>query len=235
MNDDDRLVRLAADIADGAPIQWSTIEAASVTDDERELLRELRLLERLADVHSRHGADRSADASQTARNDGMPLEAGASWGPLRIVERIGEGTFGEVYRAFDERLDRDVALKLLRPHAVHGAAVETLPESSVVEEGRLMARVRHPGVVTVHGAERVDGRVGVWMELVDGCTLSQDVAARGRLPPARGSADRCPSRRCTCGSASSGHPAPGRQGAKRDACGGWTHRADGFRHRGGSE
>ena len=142
MNDDDRLVRLAADIADGAEVPWGEVEER-LAGDARELAHELRLLQQVAEVHTR---------SEPAR---PVLPPGVAWGSLRIVERIGGGTFGEVYRAFDPRLDRDVALKLLHPPSLYQSPVETLPASAVVEEGRLLARVRHPGVVTVHGAERV--------------------------------------------------------------------------------
>ena len=171
MNDDDPLVRLAADIADGADVRWSAVEG-HLDGEARELVHELRLLQRLAEVHTRDEPPRAW------------LTPGAAWGSLRIVARIGGGIFGEVYRAFDPRLDREVALKLLHPPSVHQSSVETLPALAVVEEGRLMARVRHPGVVTVHGAERIDGQVGVWMELVEGQTLAQEVAERGPLPAA---------------------------------------------------
>ena len=97
------------------------------------------------------------------------------WGPLDVVELVGRGTYGDVYRAHDPRLDRPVALKLLRYPDKDRDAIE----SAAIEEGRLLARVRHPNVVTVHGAERADARVGVWMEFVDGPTLEQELAARG--------------------------------------------------------
>ena len=74
-----------------------------------------------------------------------------------------------MYRAWDSRLDREVALKLLRGPAGTGDARAT----SIIEEGRLLARVRHPNVVTVYGADRIDGRVGLWMELVRGRTLQK--------------------------------------------------------------
>ena len=90
-----------------------------------------------------------------------------SWGHLRVLECIGRGAFGEVYRAWETRLDREVALKLLRAH------VDDASPPSVIEEGRLLARVRHPNVVTIHGAERIDGRIGLWMEFVKGRTLEQ--------------------------------------------------------------
>ena len=52
----------------------------------------------------------------------------------------------------------------------------------MVNEGRLLARVRHPNVATVFGADVFDGRVGVWMELVEGQTLESELSDRGPLP-----------------------------------------------------
>ena len=77
-----------------------------------------------------------------------------------------------MYRAWDPRLEREVALKLIPENAPDAA-------SPVVEEGRLLARVRHPNVLTVHGAERIDGRVGIWTEYVRGETLAAEIARRG--------------------------------------------------------
>ena len=181
MDDDPRLVQIAADIADGARIEWPAVVAAASSSAERELLDELQLLERLVDVHSRVSTP-APSPDPTSPTTDPPLTNGSMWGPLRIVEPIGRGTFGAVYRAFDSRLDRDVALKLLRPPATLPSSIETLPASAVVEEGRLMARVRHPGVVTVYGAQHVDGQIGVWMELIDGRTLAEEVQLRGPLP-----------------------------------------------------
>ena len=91
------------------------------------------------------------------------------WGHLKLVEPIGRGAFGQVYRARDTRLDRDVALKLLPADWASGRT----RASSIIEEGRLLARVHHPNVVTIHGAERIGDQVGLWMELVKGRTLEQ--------------------------------------------------------------
>ena len=95
--------------------------------------------------------------------------AGSSTGAtLRVLEPIGRGAFGEVYRAWDTRLAREVALKLLP------ATGRTVPAGhSIIDEGRLLARVRHPNVVTIYGAERIDESVGLWMEFVRGRTLEQ--------------------------------------------------------------
>src|SRR5262249_23878685 len=75
---------------------------------------------------------------------------------------------GEVYRAWDARLDREVALKLL-PATTTSSDVR----AAIVNEGRLLARVRHANVVTIYGADRVDDRIGLWMEFVRGHTLEE--------------------------------------------------------------
>jgi serine/threonine-protein kinase len=102
------------------------------------------------------------------------MPALGTWGHLELRERVGGGTFGQVYRAFDPRLEREVALKLLEN--VNGGA---RPATRVVEEGRLLAKLRHPNVVTVHGAEVHDGRVGIWMEYIRGRSLEQLLRERG--------------------------------------------------------
>ena len=83
--------------------------------------------------------------------------------------RIGRGAFGEVYRAWDTRLDREVALKLLPVDRAPG----NRPASSIIHEGRLLAKVRHPNVVTLYGAEQIGDQIGLWMEFVRGHTLEQ--------------------------------------------------------------
>jgi serine/threonine-protein kinase len=183
VDDNLQLVDVAIRIADGASIDWASVES-SATPEEAEVLDYLRALERLAQVHASaatntgagfesliHGASRIVDETP----------APVTWGPLTIIEKVGRGTYGDVYRARDPKLDRPVALKLLRRREKGGDALE----SAVIEEGRLMARVRHPNVVTVYGAERIEGRVGLWMEFVGaGRTLEDELRARGRFTAA---------------------------------------------------
>ena len=76
-----------------------------------------------------------------------------------------------MYRAWDTRLDREVALKLIDVDP----AVSDGSSSSIIHEGRLLARVRHPNVVTIYGAEQIGARIGLWMEFVRGRTLKQIV------------------------------------------------------------
>ena len=78
------------------------------------------------------------------------------------------------YRAWDTRLDREVALKLIRMS-------EFASSATVLHEGRLLAKLRHPNIVTVYGAEEYDGRAGLWMEFVQGQTLERLVQDRGPL------------------------------------------------------
>lgn len=81
---------------------------------------------------------------------------------------MGRGTFGTVHRAWDPRLQREVALKLL-------PATPAQDDHVVLREGRLLARVQHPGVVTIHGAEPIGNQIGLWMEFVRGRTLEEIV------------------------------------------------------------
>jgi tRNA A-37 threonylcarbamoyl transferase component Bud32/tetratricopeptide (TPR) repeat protein len=106
---------------------------------------------------------------------GDPGSTDVRWGRLLLQERVGAGVYGEVYRAFDESLRRDVALKLLRSS---GRSAELLA-AKVLNEGRLLARVRHRNVVTVHGVDTHEGRVGLWMEFIRGNTLEQLLERQG--------------------------------------------------------
>jgi serine/threonine-protein kinase len=80
-----------------------------------------------------------------------------------------------VYHAHDTWLDHPVALKLLKREAE-----SRVQPSDLLHEARKLARVRHTNVVTVHGADRHNGRVGFWMDFIDGETLAARVA-KGRL------------------------------------------------------
>lgn len=164
---------LAADLAgailDGTPIDWESAES-SADETVRGLIEQLRLLATVADLH--RGLPPFSQSPSTAARLTAAVdrpEKLTQWAHLRVLEPIGRGAFGEVYRAWDTRLDREVALKLLPATRTDDDSRAT----SIIEEGRLLARVRHPNVVTIYGAERIDGRLGLWMELVKGRTLEQ--------------------------------------------------------------
>jgi eukaryotic-like serine/threonine-protein kinase len=176
---EESLIDLAAAVADGVPVDWMSATRTLGTADERRLLDGLKLIAEV--THARGVAlppppDTPALGNQAHASD--PEGRLEHWGPLRIIEQVGSGTFGNVYRAWDTRLDREVALKILRRH-------ESSSDSTVIEEGRLLARVRHPNVVTVYGAERINDRVGVWMEFVHGRTLEDELREHGPFEPDR--------------------------------------------------
>ena len=145
------LADVACAILDGKSIDWTSAES-SADDNERSLLDPLRLVAAVADLHRQ-----------------LPGETPGQWVHLRVLEQVGQGTFGRVYRAWDTRLDREVALKLMPA----GPRASDPRATSIIEEGRLLARIRHPNVVSIYGAERTDDQVGLWMEFIHGRTLEQ--------------------------------------------------------------
>jgi serine/threonine-protein kinase len=102
------------------------------------------------------------------------------WGPFQLLQRLGQGAFGEVYRAWDPVLEREVALKLLLPRGLN--LDQQLAE--VVAEARAMARVRHPNIVSVYGVDRHDARVGFWSDFVRGRNLSRIIESSGPMAAA---------------------------------------------------
>jgi tetratricopeptide (TPR) repeat protein len=98
-----------------------------------------------------------------------------AWGSFRLLARVGHGSFGEVYRAWDPHLEREVALKLLLPGSVGGDE----EYRAMLREARALAAVQHPNIVHVYGIDRHDGRVGFWTDFVRGKTLSMIVASQG--------------------------------------------------------
>lgn len=99
----------------------------------------------------------------------------ATWGNFSLLARVGSGGFGEVYRAWDPHLQREVALKLLLP----GVAAGEEEYEAMLREARALASVRHPNIVPVYGIDRQDGRVGFWTDFVRGKTLSVLVGEQG--------------------------------------------------------
>ncbi len=107
----------------------------------------------------------------------MPLPTGARLGPYEIVAPLGAGGMGEVYRARDARLQRDVAIKgLPTEFARHPERLARFER-----EARLLASLSHPNVAAIFGLEEADGTPWLVLELIEGETLAQQLA-RGPLP-----------------------------------------------------
>ena len=174
---DDPIADAIKNISDGREIDWPALDARIDSESQRAFIAELKIVAAVAALArgSSNSHNTLTETAQLEPSSTPPLV----WGPLKILERVGAGSFGEVYRAWDSRLDRQVALKLLRQRSSNP---DSLP-SSIIEEGRLLARVRHPHVVTVHGAERIADTIGIWTEFIEGRSLADIVATDGPLEP----------------------------------------------------
>jgi TolB-like protein/tRNA A-37 threonylcarbamoyl transferase component Bud32 len=106
------------------------------------------------------------------------MQPGDRLGPYEIVAFIGAGGMGEVYRARDERLEREVALKVLPAETLS----DPTARARLLREARLASQLNHPNVCTVHEVGETDGRAYIAMELVEGQPLAS-LIAKGGLPP----------------------------------------------------
>jgi serine/threonine protein kinase len=110
----------------------------------------------------------------------MAILPGRRLGPYEILSSIGAGGMGEVYRAHDSKLGRDVAIKVLPEAFAHD------PErlSRFQREAKMLASLNHPNIATIHGLEQSSGTSYLVMELVSGETLQERVKREGPVPVA---------------------------------------------------
>src|ERR1700761_1802867 len=109
------------------------------------------------------------------------LKVGDRLGDFEIVEVAGAGGMGVVYKARQQPLERDVALKVIREEI----ASEPEYRERFLREARLAASVDHPNVVTVYDVRDEDGRLYLVMQWIDGIDLRQLLDGSGRLTPKR--------------------------------------------------
>ena len=102
----------------------------------------------------------------------MALAAGTRFGPYEIADAIGRGGMGEVYRATDTTLEREVAIKVL-PESF---ATDTDRVARFEQEAKTLAALNHPNIAQIYGLERSDGKTALVMELVEGPTLADRIA-----------------------------------------------------------
>ena len=163
LDSEERLIELAGAIVDGTPVDWPSELASPRNADDQKIIEQLQAIAALASVH-RSPDDRTHDL--VAEDHSVRT----SWGPLQLRRVIGRGSFGTIYLAWDPGLEREVVVKIMeRSNRTH----------AIFQEARLLARVRHPNVVTVYRVEEFDGVAGIEMELVDGQTLKQVLEERG--------------------------------------------------------
>ena len=175
---DRRLAALTWAVADRDDVDWAVAESSARNPEDRNFIQQLRRIARLGQIFREQG-DTQLQTGLEEPGPDLPttlpsppavnvLAAGEpkSWRHLKIRGALGGGAFGTVFRAWEPRLEREVALKLL--HHLDSAA-----EDAVVEEASLLARVHHPNVVAILGADRSEGCAGLWMELINGRTLKE--------------------------------------------------------------
>jgi serine/threonine protein kinase len=165
-------------IADGLSVDWNAIDKAAASR-ERAWAKSLRVLNDIVKLHR----DAAVDYEQTtlaAPGRAVPTQSALdTWGKYRLANKVGEGSYGSVYRAWDSELERDVALKIL-----HRRVGDTRLKERLLQEGRALAKIRHNNVVSVLGVEAHGDRVGLCMEFVRGKTLAELVRDQGRMSAA---------------------------------------------------
>ncbi len=170
---DDPLDTLLSSVSEGLAVDWQAESERPGSTLERSQIDALRDVARIVEFN--RALQRSPSGSKS------PLAAAAAgtrrWGSLLLLEQVGAGASGEVYRAWDPTLEREVALKLMRP----GLAGNDHP---LLEEARALARLRHPEVVSVYGIGEEAGQIGLWMEFLRGEDLAQRIERMGPLPAA---------------------------------------------------
>jgi serine/threonine protein kinase len=166
-------------IADGLTVDWSAIDQAPPAR-ARDWAKSLRVLNDIVKLHRDAAADYDHTTLATApADDAVASAAPDTWGKYRLTNKVGEGSYGSVYRAWDSELERDVAIKIL-----HRRVGDTRLRELLLQEGRALAKIQHNNVVRVLGIEAHGDRVGLCMEFVRGKTLADIVRGQGRLSAA---------------------------------------------------
>ena len=181
MRDESWLNDLAVAVANAQTPNWET-QRERASNEQRRLIDALQLIERVNSAHQdttlgldEHSANGSCPERAKAGLSSKSVPVIDRWGGLELLERIGKGSSGRVYRAYDPSLNRQVALKLID---ISGS--DQSPDDAE-REGQLLARIRHQNVATVYGSAFRDGRVGISMEYIRGTDYHHLVQEWGAL------------------------------------------------------
>jgi serine/threonine protein kinase len=154
-----------------------------ICGQDLELYREVTSLLSQDDVKSegswaaRAAAELLLETSRSIQNSSSSLTPGKTLGPYTIIDIIGAGAMGEVYRARDTNLNRDVALKVLHD----SFARDTDRLARLRREAQVLASLNHQNIAGIYGFEDRDGVQALVLELIDGPTLAQRIA-QGPIP-----------------------------------------------------
>lgn len=152
---------LANELIDSLQVDWK--KADTLNEEDRMLLKNLNTISQVAQLHESQN-----NHQLNSNNTVVAIESLFKWGRLEVLEEIGQGSFGQVYRAHDVMLERDVALKLLKDDAN-----SLVKSKTFIEEAKHLAKVRHPNVLAIHGAAIHEKRAGFWSDLIVGLPLNQ--------------------------------------------------------------
>jgi predicted Ser/Thr protein kinase len=170
------LDRAVENIADGLTVDWTTLRGGARSEDDGQFATCLRIISDVANLHRADAANLLTEMP-TAVSGPLPAPSPAvppTWGKYKLADRVGAGSYGAVYRAWDSDLERDVAIKIL-----HDRFGDTRLKEKLLKEGRALARIRHDNVVRVIGVEAHEDRVALCMEYVKGQTLDDVVRQQG--------------------------------------------------------
>jgi len=156
--------------------RWSLVDPTRLAEAQNGL-GDAAMARTLADKLQRRGWLTSFQAEQLLEGRGHELVLG----PFIVLDRLGKGGMGEVFKASHTRLGRIVALKVIRPeHLKYPGVAERFER-----EARAAARLQHPNVVTIHDVQDTGGTLYIAMELIDGIDLSRLVKQNGPLAVAQ--------------------------------------------------
>jgi hypothetical protein len=190
-SDAETVKRAAADVAAGRSVDFQALLQQVQDPAALEELIYLQVVQLFAQEHNRPleqtaaGGSRGsgdtvpAPGSTQAGDPAPPPESGPElWGRYQLLEMVGSGSFGSVYRAWDPQLEREIAIKIL-----HRQISDAELKQRLLDEGRALAQIEHENVVKVLAIETYGDRVGLCMEFVRGETLEAAMRRGQRFNP----------------------------------------------------